>query len=1247
MDSKQLYQKLYAVRDRLKNKFYSNGRTPTICTDEALYELAEKAPRHKEDLANINGLGQTFADKYGDYFMVVLNQYHNSNVSTKTLKNEIKSTLKNLENRLVNISKRNRLLYMGKIYNKYAFDLFSSKVPYNNDVVDLLFGKKHSLKLCNIGEDDEIEIVKRYKKILSLLREVTKDFRENGQYDLYIGYPYVMGRTKGENFNVRAPLLLFPVNFNKEDKEITLTLDKSKDVLFNNNLILLQNKFLSKNDELPNNVYDDIKSQSFNEDVLNFYDAAGIHIISQDDIFDLRKFNDFKVNEFPEFKNGEFYICPNAILGKFSLYSSALQKDFKNMIDDSEINDLLDELLSGMEQLNYYTDEICLDDDDDKEEKAMAFSEKNLNYINELDSSQEQAILSVDKNDKLVIQGPPGTGKSQTITSLIADTVNKGHNVLMVSQKKAALDVIYSRLGNLSKYALMLNDVKNKEHFYKQLYDLFVCEKKTDDVRNDFLTTSSNIDENLNLLNKIADILYSSNSNGIEMYKIYQENTTNIFKDKNNIENVFYENVNNSLFNIHYKDLKLLKEKFTNSILIETIYKYIDIISRFPFINDLKDTFKTFEVRKMENDFNEFIKEQEEYLKKNFIKRFFTAKKRKKAINVLFDNYFNKTTYKQSIFKFPEKLNNVCEFYITYQEAKKVYDSLSETEELYIKTLYKINRIDNKIATNGNLYDFIVFCIIKQFEYDNSLLLSNISNFNSIIKQINKLINQKKDLTKVKFKNILVNAYRKEIYQSKRYNEMCRQIESSRKWSVSKFIKKFNFELFKGIKIWLMTPESVSEVLPLEKGLFDLLIFDEASQIYIEKGIPAISRTHKVVIAGDHKQLRPSSLGVGRIEYEDDETETDELEDNAALEEESLLDLARFKYPSVLLNYHYRSRYEELINFSNYAFYNGRLNVSPNTEDPSSPPIEVIKIDNGMWIDRSNRNEALKVVQTIKDFLLNRKNNESLGVITFNSNQRDLIMDELDNECLKDTKFSVICKKEFERKDNGEDVGLFIKNIENVQGDERDCIIFSIGYAKNESGRVVRNFGWLNQKGGENRLNVAISRAKQKIYVITSILPDELFVDDLKNDGPKICKKYLEYCWAINNRDKESAKRILYSFADEKRGVTDNVSFDSEFENQVYDALVDKGLIVDTQVGVGGYKIDLALRDKDNKKYLLGIECDGKLYHSSMLARERDIYRQKYLESRGWKIYRIWSTNWWHNPEREINNILKIYSTLK
>ena len=634
-----------------------------------------------------------------------------------------------------------------------------------------------------------------------------------------------------------------------------------------------------------------------------------------------------------------------------------------------------------------------------------------------------------------------------------------------------------------------------------------------------------------------------------------------------------------------------------------------------------------------------------EWKGKNFFARLFTRGKVTAEIKQVLSEYFSSST-KEMIALLLNNIDGVIESvdsYITYQELKPLYATLTEPERLYIHSLVNIRKSIQKEATevNSELHNELLYEHIGRFEANHRSLFQDIENFDTIIRSLSEAIANKQKLSRKRLQMLLAEGMHN-FTISKRHNEILRALEGKRKWSVNKFINKFNFELFKSVKIWLLTPEVVSEIIPLQTGIFDLVVFDEASQMYVEKGVPSILRAKRVIVAGDHKQLRPSNLGAGRIEMDTDDLPED-IEITAALEEESLLDLARFKYSDVLLNFHYRSKYEELIAFSNHAFYKGRLYVSPNATPPERPPIEVHKMENAMWRNRSNVEEAKYIVDLLKSFFAERKENETVGIITFNSSQRDLIDDLIDEECAKNPEFATAIRTELSRKKDGEDIGLFVKNIESVQGDERDVIIFSIGYAKNENGRLIRNFGWLNQKGGENRLNVAISRAKKKIHIVTSFDPAELQVEDTKNDGPRYLKKYLEYSFAVSTGDKEAAKQILQSFGDDSTAAH-NVSFDSDFENQVYDALKAEGYDVDTQIGIGGYSIDLAIRK--NGKYILGIECDGKLYHSSKSARERDYHRQKYLESRGWRIHRIWSTNWWKNPQREIQKIITVVDSL-
>lgn len=1237
MTQNELYNQLVNLRNKLKNQYKENGRMPTICTDDALQELASHPPRFKEELTHIEGLGDTFVEKYGNYFMEILNIYHNSSTTAVKITKNVRETLKSLENRLVNISRKNRLLFMGKVYSKNAFDMYDTNPEYNNQVLKLLSGSINQLTLCEINLKGEWNEDKRFKKALQLIREVTKEQRETGQYDLYIGYPYVIGNTFGEDFQIRAPLALFPVTYEKFADKITIKRDKEKDILFNSNLILTQNKFLGKADDLPNIILEEFNKDTFISDLINFYKTYEINILGE--VAPLEKFEDISIKNFPKLQNGQYTLCNHAILGKFSMHTSAIQKDFKELCSADTINILADELLKGIEEMDSIPPQ-------DTTHSMKEVSEMSINYINDLNSSQEQALIASSELDKLVIQGPPGTGKSQTITSLIADAVNKGKNVLMVSQKKAALDVIHSRLGNLSSFAIMLNDMKDKSGFYKQIHNLFSCNKDSSFDMESFRQVSMNIDKDIEKFSEIAKSLTSKQLNGVSLFEIYADNVNNYWLNQSDSaeRDLFLGAISKQVLETDYKKLSEIFNKFSEHNLVTTALAHYDIETSHPWLKDMKPDLKLLDRKNMEKEFATWIKEQEDFLRQGFFAKLFGKSKRKKSLNILFNKYFN-SNKSQSL-----AMNNPLSFGCGLQEYEEYFSTIHTFSELstedieYLEIIHKLNKIipDQTIDIHNKLKDFIIHYLLSDFEESNRVAMYNIENFTAIASRICRNMQDKKDLCKTRLKDTLATQFYTEILMSKRYLEICRQIENTRKWSVAKFVKKFSFELFSGIKIWLMTPETVSEVLPLENGLFDLLIFDEASQIYIEKGIPSIVRAKKVVIAGDHQQLRPSSLGFGRIDI-DDENLLEDDEANAALEEESLLDLARFKYPSVLLNYHYRAKYEELINFSNYAFYDGRLNVSPNTDTPETPPIEFIKIDDGMWTNRCNRKEAQKIVSLVKKVFKTRQNNETIGIITFNTNQRDIILDELDRECLKDQDFASLYKKELIRENNGEDIGIFVKNIENVQGDERDHIIFSIGYAQNEDGKIVRNFGWLNQDGGENRLNVAISRAKRKITIVASIFPEELYVDDLKNDGPKLFRKYLDYAWAISNRDSTTASAILQSLASVE--TQQNISKNTPLVSQICQELSSLGLDVETNVGMGNYKVDIAVKSPKGNN-LIGIELDSNLYTLNIDTRERDIFRKNYFECRGWKIYRLWSINWWKNKDKELDNIVKLYNSL-
>ncbi|MFU8785994.1 MAG: AAA domain-containing protein, partial [Candidatus Izemoplasmataceae bacterium] len=535
-------------------------------------------------------------------------------------------------------------------------------------------------------------------------------------------------------------------------------------------------------------------------------------------------------------------------------------------------------------------------------------------------------------------------------------------------------------------------------------------------------------------------------------------------------------------------------------------------------------------------------------------------------------------------------------------------------------------------------FDAIYTGYLEKFEAMNKDRIKDIHYYKENMQKLSDLIEEKKQLCNETF---AMNLYKHALNFSnaKRIMDIKRRLDSARKWSVGKFVHTYQLELFSNVKVWMMTPEVVSEIIPLNFAMFDLVIFDEASQMFVEKGIPTIYRAKKVVIAGDTKQLRPSSLGQGRLEYDEDLLE-DDTEVDISLDAQSLLDLARYKYKETILNYHYRSKYEELIGFSNYAFYDGKLIVSPNLDKPKKPPIEYVVTPDGLWDNRQNKQEAAKVVEIIKKILRTRKENETIGVITFNVNQRNLIEDLLDEEIFSNKSLTKKIQTELNRFEDGEDRSLFIKNIENVQGDERDIIIFSTAYAKNKDGRFLRQFGWLNNEGGQNRLNVAISRAKKKIYLVTSFYPAEFHVEDLKSSGPKLLKKYMQYCYYVSNKDSDGARRILEQLTDQE-SMRDKDKLNL-LQEEVLKRLERDNMVVETNIGIGGYNIDFGIYDDVNSVYKLGIICDVNSSGNQVDIRDAFYHQEKYLKSRGWTLYRIFGPNWYKDANYEMREIRKV-----
>jgi very-short-patch-repair endonuclease len=420
--------------------------------------------------------------------------------------------------------------------------------------------------------------------------------------------------------------------------------------------------------------------------------------------------------------------------------------------------------------------------------------------------------------------------------------------------------------------------------------------------------------------------------------------------------------------------------------------------------------------------------------------------------------------------------------------------------------------------------------------------------------------------------------------------------------------------------VFMMSPLSIANFLAPGKLEFDLVIFDEASQVKPADAFGAILRGKQIVVVGDSKQLPPTSFFERTISGE----ETDwELEDSATADIPSVLGLFKSKnVPDRMLRWHYRSRHESLIAVSNRLFYDNKLVIFPSSgTNLESGGLKLRHLPNTSYDrgnSRTNLEEAKAVAQAVLEHV-KTQSNIGLGVVAFSMAQQRAIEDQL--ELLR----RIHPESEAFFNTNSPEP-FFVKNLENVQGDERDVIFISVGYGLDAARKLTMNFGPVNKKDGEKRLNVLFTRARERCEVFSNFTADQLSTTSDSPAGVRALKTYLHQA--------QTGKTELPTETAREP--------DSPFEVSVRDALIARGHAVKTQIGVAGYFLDLAVVHPEFPgRYLLGIECDGATYHSARSARDRDRLRQRVLENLGWKIHRIWSTDYFRHPAREIDRVIE------
>lgn len=464
--------------------------------------------------------------------------------------------------------------------------------------------------------------------------------------------------------------------------------------------------------------------------------------------------------------------------------------------------------------------------------------------------------------------------------------------------------------------------------------------------------------------------------------------------------------------------------------------------------------------------------------------------------------------------------------------------------------------------------------------------------------------------------------------------------------------------------VWLMSPLSVSDTLPLNGGLVDVVIFDEASQVTLEEAIPTIFRAPQAIVVGDEMQLPPTNFFASGKSDDDSELEFEEEGELVQydLNTSSLLSHSTKNLPNTMLGWHYRSRSESLISFSNRAFYQGQLLTVPDERVTNSAanaievrdlrksaslaketinrPVSFHFVEHGIYDKRRNRAEADHIAGLVEGILESNsrgQSNHSIGIVAFSEAQQDEIEKALARRAQEKPDFRAMLEIEYEREEDNQFIGLLVKNLENIQGDERDVIILSVCYGKNLDGRMFMNFGPINKSGGEKRLNVAFSRAKKHMVVVSSIIGIDITND--YNDGARCLKDYLSYAAATSVGDTANMNAILDRLA-RNDGIRITES-ELPLTRQIARELEQRDYIVDQQIGQSRFQCDLGVRKTGDQEYRLGILVDNSSYYQISDELERDVMRPRLLEAFGWKIEFVLAKDWYHDSDAVIERLLR------
>ncbi len=1128
------------------------------------------------------------------------------------------------------------------------------------------------LQKKNIDENNKIRIDNLCKRLDSICYQNIDTYLESGVKSFGFGYPILVKREKKNPDRViKAPLLIWKLDIEKSSKRpYVWDIKKEEDFPIAVNEVLVSQLNSDEGivlEAIPAEFLEDNIIQK--EELLTLCNTVLSQLGNENPLTE----TDIKLEKCPSVKkaeeNSEFisYIHWAGVFGIFKSQKQSIIREIDNLITNYSKFDF-----NKTHKIDFHS-------------KVSGV---------ETDPSQERIINHFNESEVKVIQGPPGTGKSQTISAIITNALENQKKCLVICEKKTAIEVIFNNLDKLGIGGLcaVIDDINKdrakiiesarskmqitaqrdyQEHVYSSTLEMY--EKRKEEINerlsslrkkcfgdynhkqavgifleNQIIESADFLKEKLHtedynfsyeeyseintIVNKALDLINDANAtaSGLNLIEedVFQKEDAENEKERilhdikelfeitktlsNNLE--LFNNISTEFYN-----KKSWFTKFSSGSLSvfskkhkkihragKAIWKnYITLNSKFQFISFLRFDLKNYDEFHFYNDLKEYVS---------------VLFKKLHKIIIDYDKYDQFREWKQYLHSLKSNQRSLILSLCETEEQKR----LAAFKSWYLNEVLQKYYISEDIKIeNGEIKSFDELTVLlKKIQKDKILTYwqkqqsSSIENFKDSASSLKRLYNYRKN------KNF------------------------GRKNALRKIINA-DFELFSNFfPVILTNPVACSSVLPMEPGLFDVVIFDEASQLRVEDTFSSYLRGKYKVISGDRHQMPPSNYFQGGpvINYDDDMDE--ETEDSLYLaESESLLEFVEENtLEQTYLSFHYRSQHPYLIDFSNAAFYGNRLIPMPAVK--RYKPIRLVNVE-GIYNNSVNEKEAGRVVRILSSEIKADKegNYPSVGIATTNIYQRNLIWEKIRERSYEDNEFA----KKFALLNSN---NFFVKNLENIQGDERDIIIISTTFGLDEEGKFRQNFGPINREKGYRLLNVIITRAKQQVYICTSI-PRAVYsdfrtlIEEKGNTGRGVFYAYLSYAETIEQGNETARENILSLLSANCKEAFKSRT--SKFIASPFEKSIEKYLSehinperITLMYRFGGFIIDIHIKPKTKRHKPIAIDCNGGQYFEGSESYNQLIYRKKQLEGYGFKYINLWSWRFWRNPEKELENLLKV-----